>query len=108
MTTAAMGWFLAGICFAALIILWFSLSYRDLSSKRSSLESIREQVAMHRRLLMQERGEPHDASAQNILSSKLLVYNEMAKAYDAALRTPMNRLPAYLMGFRPVGKGGDR
>ncbi len=55
MTAATLGWFIAGIGVAAFVTLWFLVSYKELSAKQNSLESITEQVQMHRRLHMQER-----------------------------------------------------
>lgn len=104
MTAAALGWFVAGICVTAFVTLWFIVSFKELSSKKRSLETISEQVQMHRRLYMQERGGENDAAAQNILENKLMVYREVEKNYNALLKRPMNRIPAYIMGFHPAGK----
>lgn len=104
MTTTMLGWFVAGIGIAAFITLWFAVSYKELSVKKKSLDTISEQVQMHRRLHMQERGGENDAAAQKILENKLMVYREVEKSYNALIRRPLNRIPAYIMGFHPVGK----
>ena len=104
MTAATLGWLVAGICAAAFVTMWFTVSYRELSAKRKSLEAIREQVQIHRRLYMQERGGENDAVAQNVLENKLMVCREVEKDYNALLRRWMNRIPSYFMGFRPAGK----
>lgn len=104
MTTATLGWFIAGICVLAFVTLWLTVSFRELSAKRKSLTAISEQVQMHRRLNMQERGGENDAAALNILENKLMVYREVEKNYNALLKRPMNRIPAYIMGFHPTGK----
>ena len=103
MTTFALGWFAAGIFFAAFIFLWFCISYQELSLKRSSLNAISEQVAMHRKLFMQERGGQFDSSAQNMLSSKLIAYEEAKKIYNGYIKKPLYFIPAYIMGFRNIG-----
>ncbi len=100
MVIATLGWFVAGICITALIVLWFSVSYRELSTKKKSLEAIAEQVQLHRKLYMQERGNENNAAARNILDNKLIVFREVAKEYDALIRKPINYIPAYIMGFR--------
>ncbi len=105
MTIALLGWFFAGICMAAFIILWFSVSFREFSAKKKSLDAISEQVQIHRKLCMQERGSENDAAAQHILEIKLMVYREVEKEYNQLLNRPMNRLPAYIMGFHLIGKG---
>jgi len=104
MTVATLGWFIAGICIASFIILWFSVSVRELSAKKKSLEAINEQVQIHRRLYMQERGGENDAAAHNVLENKLMVYREVEKDYNQLLKRPMNRIPAYIMGFHPTKK----
>ena len=104
MTADTLGWFIAGICVVAFVTLWFTVCFKELSAKRKSLDSIREQVQMHRRLHMQERGSENDAAAQNILENKSMVYREVEKDYNALLKRPMNRIPGYIMGFRPAQK----
>lgn len=104
MTAATLGWLIAGISVVAFVALWFTVSYRELSAKRKSLEAIREQVQIHRRLYMQERGGVNDAAAQNVLENKLMVYREVEKDYKALLKRPMNRIPSYFMGFHPSEK----
>lgn len=107
MTIAALGWPTAGVCAAALIGLWFWVSGRELRAKRRSLDAIGKQVQLHRKLLLQERGTPYDASAQNVLSGKLIAYSEVEKEYNVMLKQPMHRLPALFLGFHPTGKGGN-
>lgn len=102
MTAAMLGWFAAGVCLTAFIVLWFGISYRDLLVKRKSFELIEKQVQMHRKLYMQERGGPNDAAAKNVLKSKLLACKEAKDAYNQTLKTPLHRIPALMMGFRPV------
>ncbi len=104
MTAATLGWFIAGICVTAFVTLWFIVSYRELSAKQKILDTINEQVQMHRKLYMQERGGENDAAAQKILENKLMVYREVEKDYNALLKRPINRIPAYIMGFQPVGR----
>jgi hypothetical protein len=102
--TATLGWFIAGICVVAFVTLWFLVSFKELSAKRKSLDNINEQIHMHRRLYMQERGGENDAAAQNILENKLMVYREVEKEYNALLKRPLNRIPSYIMGFHPEKK----
>ena len=104
MTTAALGWFFAGICFSALIFIWFGTSYRELSAKRRNLDAISEQIAMHRKLFMQLRGGPDDASAQNVLASKRIAYGEAKKNYDATTNNLLHYIPAYVLGLRTTEK----
>ncbi|MDF2586415.1 MAG: hypothetical protein K0S41_256 [Anaerocolumna sp.] len=104
MTIAALGWFIAVICVIIFVTLWFIVCFKELSVKRNSLDSITEQIHMHRRLHMQERGGENDAAAQNILEHKLMVYREVEKEYNALLKRPMKRIPSYIMGFHSKRK----
>lgn len=100
MTSTTLGCFVAGICVAAFVALWFFVSFRELSSKSKSLDDIRGQVNFHRRLYMQERGGENDTAAQKILESKLMVYREVEQDYNALLKKSMHRIPGYIMGFQ--------
>lgn len=102
MTLAMLGWFVAGIFLAAFVTFWFIISFKELSARQRSLDTISEQVQMHRRLHMQERGGENDEAARKILENKLMVYREVEKNYNAILRKPMNRIPAFIMGFHPA------
>lgn len=104
MTATTLGWFFAGICIAAFVTLWFIVSFREVSAKKKILDTIYEQVEMHRRLYMQERGGENDAAAYKILENKLMVYREVEKSYNALLKKPLNRIPAHIMGFHPTDK----
>ena len=104
MIVNTLGWFVAGISVAGFDSLWFVMSYKELSAKEKSLGTISEQVQMHRRLYMQERGGDNDAAAKKILENKLMVYRELEKSYQAMLKMPMNRIPAYILGFHSAGK----
>ena len=99
MTAGLLGWFIAVLCILAFIALWFTVSFKELSSKRKSLNAIGEQVKMHKMLCMQERGGENDNAAQKILENKLMVYRKVEKDYDALLRKPLYRIPGYIMGF---------
>ncbi len=52
---------------------------------------------------MQERGGENDAAAQKILENKLMVYRKVEKDYNALLKRPTYRIPAYILGFRSTG-----
>lgn len=107
MLTATLGWLVGGISVTAFVTLWFSVSYRELSAKRKSLEAIKNQVQLHRRLYMQERGGENDAAAKNILENKQMVYREVENEYIALLKKPMNRIPGLIMGFGHTNRNDD-
>ena len=104
MTTGLLGWFIAGICVLVFVILWFTVSFRELSAKNKSLTAIVEQVQIHRRFYMQERGGENDSAAKKILENKIMVYREVEKDYNVLLKRPINIIPAYIMRFHPSDK----
>lgn len=104
MTSAMVACLFAGICFAAFVTLWFYVSYRELSAKLKSLCAISEQVRLHRRLYMQERGGEHEAAARNIYENKLMVYREVEQDYNTLLKKPMHFIPGCIMGFSSLSK----
>lgn len=106
MTSATLACFFAGICFAAFVILWFYVSFRELSAKRKSLYAISEQVQLHRKLYLQERGGEHEAAARNIFENKRMVYREVEQDYNALLKKPMHLIPGCIMGFGFFSKAG--
>ncbi len=103
-----LGWLIAGICLVALVTVWLSASIRTLMAKKQCLKAISEQVALHRKLCMQERGGEHDAAAQNMLNSKMMVYREVTKDYNALLKKPMHRIPCLILGLHPEGRTDGR
>ncbi len=107
MATGILGWFIAAVCLVALVAVWLSASIRELLAKKQRLDDISEQVALHRKLCMRERGGEHDAAAQNMLSSKLMVYREVARDYNALLKKPMHRIPSLILGLHPEGGAGE-
>lgn len=103
-TTGLLGWFIAEICVLAFVTLWFTVSFIELSAKKKSLTAIGEQVQIHRRLYMQALGGENSSTAKKILENELMVYREVEKNYNALLKRPLNRIPAYIMGFHPAGE----
>lgn len=107
MTAAAIPWFIAGISVTAFVALWFSVSYRELSKKRKSLDFMAEEVRLHRGLYMQERGGENDEASENMLETKRMVYRKLVREYNALLKRPDYRVPGYLLGFRPEPDSGN-
>lgn len=107
MTPDPLGWFIAGLAAMAFLILWFFVGYRALLEKKAGLDAARDHILLHKKLLMQERGSPHDTTAQHILDTRCLVYAAVAKEYNTLLAKPLYCIPGYLLGFRPAPKDGE-
>lgn len=106
MTADAIPWLVAGVCAMAFIVLWFSVCHRELAGKRRSLDFVAWEVRRCRGLRMQERGGENDALAENMLETKLMVYRKLAREYNELLKSPANRIPGFLMGFREDTENG--
>lgn len=96
--------FVAGICVAGFVTIWFSTAVKELSAKRNSLAALEEQLRLHEGLYAQTMdGSDAQPSARMLETSRMLC-REAVKSYNLILRKPMNRFPALLMGFRRVEK----
>ncbi|MPN54702.1 hypothetical protein SDC9_202379 [bioreactor metagenome] len=92
--------FIAGICVAGFITIWFSTARAELTAKQNSLDALEDQLRLHEGLYAQERDGPDAQPAGKMLETSRMLCREAAKSYNLILRKPMNRFPALLMGFR--------
>lgn len=92
--------FVAGICVAGFVTIWFKTACAELTAKRNSLAGLEEQLHLHERLYAQSRDGPDAKSSAGMLETSRMLCREAAKSYNRILRKPMNRFPALLMGFR--------
>ena len=94
--------FIAGICVAGFVKIWFTTAFKELSAKRNSFADLEEQLRLHERLYAQSRDGPDACASAGMLETSRMLCREAAKSYNRILRKPMNRIPALLMGFRAV------
>jgi Tfp pilus assembly protein PilV len=99
--------FIAGICVAGFITLWFKTAHQELSAKHSSLTDLESQLHLHEQLAAQVRAGPDAQAAANMLETSRMLCREAAKGYNRVLRKPMNRIPALLMGYRAADELGS-
>ncbi len=92
--------FIAGICAAGFVTIWFTTAYTELSAKRNCLADLEEQLHLHERLYAQARYGPDVRSANGMLETSRMLCREASKSFNRILHKPMNRVPALLMGFR--------
>jgi len=92
--------FIAGICVAGFVTIWFTTAYKELSKKQNSLADLEEQLLLHERLYLQAMDSPDAPFSTGMLETSRMLYREAAKSYNRILRKPMNRIPSLLMGFR--------
>jgi len=96
--------FIAGICAAGFLTIWFKSAYAELSAKRNCLADLDEQLRLHEGLYAQAMDGPDARSSAGMLETSRMLCREASKSYNRILRKPMNRVPALLMGFRAVDK----
>lgn len=94
--------FIAGICLAGFVTIWFCAAYRELSAKRDNLADLKDQLCLHEMLFTQVRDGSDARSAAKMLETSRMLCREAAKSYNRILYKPMNCVPALLMGFRAV------
>lgn len=99
--------FIAGICVAGFLTIWFTTAYKELSAKRNSLSDLEEQLRLHEGLYAKTMDGPDARAAAGMLETSRMLYQEAAKGYNRILRRPMNRFPALLLGFRKAEEKGN-
>ena len=99
-------YFIAGICAAGFVTIWFWNVYTELSAKRNCLNDLDEQLCLFERLYVQARSDSDMHSVTEMLETSKMLYREASKNYNQILNKPMNRVPALLMGFRQAKEEG--
>ncbi|WES33573.1 hypothetical protein P0092_17655 [Ruminiclostridium papyrosolvens DSM 2782] len=84
--------------------IWFTTAYKELLTKRSSLNDLKEQLRFHEGLYAKARDGPDGRSAKGMVETSRMLCREATKSYNRILHKPMNRVPALLMGFRAVNE----
>ena len=93
----------AVISTALCLFLWFREVRRIMRERKSTVESAGGQLAVCRERAIKARG---DQEAAAVLGRSESIYAQAVELYDQTMRKPWNYLPALLMGFRPIPKGG--
>lgn len=96
--------FVAGISGVGFVTIWFTTAYKELLTKRSSLNDLKEQLRFHEGLYAKARDGPDVRSANGMVETSRMLCREATKSYNRILHKPMNRVPALLMGFRTVNE----
>ena len=106
-TSSWLAWLIAIICAAAFLILWFRDVRRIMRERRSTLEYAAGQMRSWREKAIKAEDDPHVAA---VFRRSETIYQQAVDHYNDTLARPWIRLPAALMGFRPLkdreGGGG--
>ena len=84
------------------LMLWFLTVYRELRSKKDTVNSAENQLAACRKNHMLSSGSSDEQAAKSILARSLDIYNQSVTLYNQTLNGPWNRIPGFLMGFRQI------
>ena len=87
----------------ALAVLWLALAHRRLGRLRGDAVQAERELVMHRALSAQAKGGPNAAAAEAMLETSRSLYRAAAQSYNSALKRLGNRLPALILGYRPIG-----
>ena len=91
----------------AFVTLWFWVVRRELYAKQKAVDAARCQLTASRQQMIRLRDGPEAAQAKEILERSQSIYRQAVTLYHKTLRKPWNAVPAFFLGFRPVGEDGE-
>lgn len=94
---------IAVISTAVCLYLWFRDVRRIMTTQKSTMESAKAQLKIFREKAHKARNDP-DAAA--VMERSENIYQQAVDNYNRTLHKPWVYLPATLMGFRTIPKGG--
>lgn len=97
-------WFIAGVSTTAFILIWFVTVDRELEKSKESVDNSLRQIKLHLEGASQVGEGQHKAAALNSLSVSRDIYQEAVKNYEALRCKLVNRLPAFILGYRSIPK----
>ena len=100
--------FVAGLCVAGFLTIWFVTAFKELSAKRNSLADLEEQLHLHEALWIQVKDSLDAHASAGMLETSRMLRCEAAKNYNCILRKPMNRFPGLFLGFRAADEKTDK
>ncbi len=83
----------------ALVLIWVFFSLRQIRLCREDVRKAAKQLNLYRK---QQAGVQNEAEAtlrQQQIEISEAIYRSAAEAYHRTLQKPMNRVPAYILGF---------
>ena len=95
-------WVIAGISTAGLVALWFVTAHRELLQAKRSVENSIRQISLHKDGYAEIYEGPYKGAATHSLNVSRTIYCEAVKNYEAVRYKPVNRLPAFLLGYRAI------
>ena len=93
---------MAGISTAGFVTFWFTVAYQELSKAAQNVENAQRQLRLHSELYPTVWQGPNEAAAKNSLATAQMIYQEVVKNYECTRRKPLNRIPAFVLGFREI------
>lgn len=97
-------WLIAGLSTTGLIALWFGSAVKELEQSKESVDNAIRQIQLHLESSSQVWESSYKAAALHSLRVSGDIYQEAVKNYEAVRCKPLNRLPAFLLGYRAIPK----
>lgn len=95
---------IAVISTAICLYLWFRDVRRIMTEQKSTVESAKAQLHIFREKARKARDDPEAAT---VLERSERIYGQAEDNYNRTLHKPWVYLPATLMGFQTIQKGGE-
>lgn len=87
-----------------LLLLWFHKVRKIMQERQQAVEVAAEEVERYRKRSSKKQ---NDSMLAGVFVRSEDIYKQAVVLYQIALENPFNRLPATLMGFRPITKDAD-
>lgn len=100
--TVAVWTFAAAV--AALIALWLYSAKKELQKGFITAQNAKKQLLDCRKSRLLAKSEAETAQAKQVLARSRDIYRQSVQLYNSLLTKPKNRIPALLLGFRPIKK----
>lgn len=101
-----MGWTVVvwASALAALIALWLCSAKKELRQGYTTAQNAKKQLLTCRKSRLLAKSEAETAQAKQVLARSRDIYRQSVQLYNSLLTKPKNRIPALLLGFRPIKK----
>lgn len=85
------------LCLVLVVYLWFRRVWNTMKARKDAVD-----VANRQRQALENSSECSAEAFSAVLARSENIYHQAVVLYNAALKEPLNRLPAAVMGFRPL------
>lgn len=101
-----LAYFIAGVSTTGFVSIWFMTSAKDLSHAKKDVEGALQQLQLQEDAYPQVQNGPYEKTAYHSLEIARLIVQETQKGYEQTRHKFMNRIPAFVLGYRPLRDWG--